>query len=259
MSIKVYEHFYFEDGVDTAKGDGDTRRLGYTVTGTNLRSDVVAAVKLEASASYDGLEIQTIEPKQTGDQIWDVFINYGTRITQSMRYSFDTSGNSARITHGFSETRYGSVPPMDAALNVQDGRVEGFDKVIPGMKFSVTQNWNKAFVTDAYLWELENLTGTINRDPFLGRAAESLLFLGASGGQESAGDPEITYHYLAGRHIQNLQIGDITGINKKAHQFIWPDWREEVDTGTHRIRKVVKGVYVNDVAEIADWSDMFPY
>lgn len=261
----IYEHWEYESGKGTAKGDGNSRTLRYTITGTNEYSVAEALLESTFPATHDSLDAQDYSLNKLGDDLFVATVNYGTRITQSQRWSFDTTGNSVRITHGLSEFRYGAaglddstVPAMDGALNVQDGNVQGYDKVIPGMKFTITNNYPEALVTDEYIETLENLTGTVNRDPFAGRAAESLLFLGATGSKGSSGDPEISHHYVAGRHAANFQIGSISGINKKAHQFVWVLWGEIPDAVAKKLRKVARGVYVNDVNEIADWDDIYP-
>lgn len=262
MTVHIYEHFYFESGDVSARGDKDTRELRYTVTGTNDRDEVLLKVLAEIDTTHDDLDLQTILPRQIGHECWDVLVNYATAITQQFRWQVDTTGNTQRITHGLSETRYAApgvtLPQMDGALNVQDGRIEGYDKVIPGMKFQISDNVDPDLIDDAWLILVENLTGTVNRDPELNRAAETLLFLGMTGGQTTSGFPEFTWHFVAGRHIQNLTIGTVTGIYKKAHQYMWPRWQEQIDTPANKVRKFLAGVYVNDVPEIADWAGLIP-
>ena len=260
-----HEGYDFETGLNTPDGRGNTRTLRFYVTDTNERDDVITASNANVPNTHDGLDLQNFKDKRLGEELWLVVASYGTHITQSNRFRFDTTGNTQRITHGLSETRYGpagvgdtSVPPQDGALNVQDGHIEGTTKIIPGMTFSITRTVPELQMTDAYVDHLEWLTGTVNRDPVLGRTAESLLFLGASGGNQSGGDAEVEFNYLSGRHLTSLTLGSVAGIVKKAHQHIWPLWSTTVDATANRTRKRITGIYVNDVADIEDWAAMLP-
>jgi hypothetical protein len=262
--INVWESHFFESGTESATSGDDTRSLEYFVTGTDSYAVARAAFESYFSLNHDGLQLQKYRLKQLGTQLWKVTTNYGNSITQSQSFRVDTTGATLRLTHGFSETRYGpggdnsTVPPQDAALNVQDGRIEGHEKIIPSMSLTLRDKYPRDWITDAYLDSVENLTGTINAAPFGGRGAETLLFLGATINQPASGDAECEFKFLSGRHIQNLTLGSVTGINKKAHQFLWPLWDTVDDTGANRNRKQIAGVYVNDVAQVVSWAGLLP-
>ena len=264
MTAKVWDAFPFQDGVESATTGEDSRNLAFYVTGTDEYDDAKAAFEAYFALTFDGLEMQRYRLKQLAQELWHVDANYGQLITQSHSFRVRTTGATARITHGYSETRYGpggnnsTVPQQDAALNVQDGRIEGHEKVIPSMELALTYRFDRTCLTDAYIDRLENLTVTINAGAFGGRAAETLLFLGAELDQPATGKGSVNYNFLSGRHIQGLTLGQVTGISKKAHQFLWPLWETIDDTTANRNRKRIAGVYVNDVAEVVSWANFFP-
>ncbi len=265
MTIKVYDANMGVEIDETIRGtDGSKVDYKWYVTGTSLYNEARSAIYAAVSDTFDALFLKKIRLIQTGLEVWEAKLAYSDLITSSIRFSFDTTGNTARVTHGYSETRYGpaglgdpNVPPMDGALNVIDGKVEGTEITIPGLKFSVTRSLPKWFLNDSYVEVLENLTGSTNLNPYLGRPAQALLFLGATGGQQGQGNPEVTYHFVAGQY-RTLAVGAITGIVKRPHQFMWPDWANDEDTTAKRLRKRCRGVYLNDVIPILDWDQLTP-
>lgn len=264
MPIKVYQDHFSPELNETRRGTGSTADFTYYITGTRIWSEARAALLAEISLEFDATILKKIRLVQIGYELFEATLNYTDAITSQARWSFDTTGNTARVTHGYSEFRFGpggpddpNVPPMDGALQVIDGKVEGTEIVIPGLKFQITQAVPKWFMNDAYVDVIESLTGTVNLATYANRAAQTLLFLGATGSQAGKGNPELTYYFVAGKHA-TLQIGQIENIEKKAHQFLWVDWADvDVETA-RRLAKLARGVYTDDVYPIRDWEPLTP-
>lgn len=154
--------------------------------------------------------------------------------TGEYKMSFDTTGGTAKFTTS-KETVATFVRPDAAvgsydfgqAINVSGNEVQGIDVVIPAMKFTVSYRQPKATITDAYIKILEDLTGTVNSGTFYGRAAGEVLFLGASGSQGTASDPQIDYHFLRSRNITGQTIGEIVNVAKKGHEVLWCVFADE--------------------------------
>ncbi|MEM0924773.1 MAG: hypothetical protein AAGJ83_01925, partial [Planctomycetota bacterium] len=116
---------WLEEGTETAT-DGDSRNREFYITGVDTYED--ARTQFESHASFqlqfDGKDLQQYRLRRLGEELWKASPVYNQRITQSQAFSVDTTGQTLRLTHGFSETRYGpggdntSVPPQDAALNI---------------------------------------------------------------------------------------------------------------------------------------------
>ncbi|WP_436716597.1 hypothetical protein U8335_04085 [Roseiconus lacunae] len=265
MTARVWEDWDYQEGEETRTGD-DTKVLRFVITGTDDYDEARTALESYFSVTHpDGQQLNKYKLRRRGDQLWKADLNYSEVITQSLSYSVKTTGATARITHGFNETKYGpagvgdsNVPGFGGALNVQDGRVEGFDKVIPAMELRLRNQFDRDLLTDAYIDSLFNLTGTLNNATFANRPAETLLFLGAEVDQPASGDGTVDYFFLAGRHITGLTLGAISGISKKAHQYLWPLWDTFDDTDANRNGKRIAAVYVDDVAEAVSWAGMFP-
>lgn len=267
MTIKVYQHPFGPNFDETRRGNDSRADQKYYITGTSLYIEARTALLTHLGAaglSLEALVLHKIRIFQTGSELWEADLDYSDLITSQRRWSIDTTGNTARVTHGYSEFRYGpaglndpNVPPMSGALSVIDGKVEGTEIPIPGLKFSVTRAVPRWFVTDAYVQVIENLTGSTNLAAYEGRPPQSLLFLGATGGQQAKGNPEFTYQFVSGQY-RTLAIGDITNIEKKPHQYMWPDWADDDDATSMRLRKRCRGVYVNDVFPVFDWTQLTP-
>ncbi len=264
MTIKVHQDHFSPELNETRRGLGSTADLTYFITGTSSWSAARAALLAEVSDTFDSTILKKIRLVQIGLELFEASLNYSDAITSQPRWSFDTTGNTARVTHGFSEFRFGpggaddaNIPSMDGALQVIDGKVEGTEIVIPGLKFQITRAVPKWFMNDAYVDVIESLTGSVNQASYANRAAQSLLFLGATGSQSSKGNPEVTYYFVAGKHA-TLQIGQISGITKKAHQFLWVDWADVDIETAKRLAKLARGVYTNDVYPIRDWEPLTP-
>lgn len=264
MPIKVYQDHFTPELNETRRGPGSTADFVYYITGTTSWSAARAALLAEVSQQFEGTILKKIRLVQIGIELFEATLNYSDAITSQPRWSFDTTGNTARVTHGFTEFRFGpagpndpDVPTMDGALQVIDGKVEGTEIVIPGLKFQITRAIPKWFMTDAYVDTIESLTGSVNQDIYANRAAQALLFLGATGSQAGKGNPEITYYFVAGKHA-TLQIGQIPNIAKKAHQFLWVDWADVDIETARRLAKLARGVYTDDVYPIRDWEPLTP-
>jgi hypothetical protein len=120
----------------------------------------------------------------------------------------------------------------------------------------VTYRQPRAVITLAYARTLAAMVGRTNAATFFGFAAEEVMFLGAKGQQGSQIDPSIDYDFLTGEHLTNFTIGGILVALKKAHEYLWADFVDEVDnTGTEpKLIQSPSAIYVDDVALTGNFS-----
>lgn len=181
--------------------------------------------------------------------------------TGEYKISFDTTGGTAKFTTS-KETIATYVAAGDdaasydfkQAINVSGGEVQGIDVVVPAMKFTVSYRQALATITDTYVKLLEDLTGAVNSATFFGRPAGEVLFLGASGSQGTASDPQIDYHFLRSRNVTGETIGDITGVAKKGHELLWCVFADEATDAW--VVKQPKAIKIERVYDLVDFAGL---
>jgi hypothetical protein len=269
--------------------DGDSRqativRLGKKATSSYVKSykifgtadDTVlhAAINAEVSAygrywQYPGvpsmqLMAESYSVSFLGDNAWQVTINYakdgaedGNQPLKRAR-SFDTSGGTQHITQAYGETKFGAnAPDQQKAIGVDSNGVNGVDIVVPQLQWQESYDVPNAFVTDAYIRGVSGVTGTTNSGVFRGFQAGEVLFVGCSGSQEwddekGRGPWSLSFRFVASKNVTGETIGDIGGVNKKGHEYVWVRY-EESESSSQLIKKP-KAVYVNKVYREEDFS-----
>lgn len=222
------------------------------------------------------LMVETYEITCVANGVFDVSVTYvkaGADADDanplSRTRSFETGGATARQTFAIGpvpERRYGTnAPDMKGAVNVKGENVDGVDIVIPSLNWSETYDVPNSYVSAAYIKTIAQMTGTVNTGSFRTFAAGEVLFLGASGSQEwdtekGDGPWRLTYKFTAspnagsGETWPALEIGDVTGIEKKGQDFLWVRYEGDVQENTF-IQKP-KHVYVNQVYRRSNFSSL---
>lgn len=221
------------------------------------------------------LRAESYSVSYLGDDAWQVSISYekqgaeddDQRDPLKRSRSFDTSGGSQHITQAAggsvttsggttvtqgSERRYppGTAPSMNNAIGVDGSSVNGVDIVAPALTWTETYDVPHQYVTANYIKSLAALTGTVNNGAFRTFAAGEVLFMGCSGSQEwddqrGNGPWTLSYKFVASPNVTAQTIGDITGIEKKGHEYLWVRYEDAVSS--NELVKKPKYVYVNKV------------
>jgi len=211
---------------------------------------------------YDGLVRQSLSIERIAEDVWEGTVRYGPRQPPQMgdsSYQFETGGGTQHITHSIQTVgRYAppgkTAPDFQGAIGVTHDNVEGVDITVPVYNFSETHYIAVELVTNSYKATLFYLTGKVNNAPFRGFATGEVLFLGASGSQRGQEDWEITFKFAASPNVQNMTIGDITGINKKGWEYLWVRYADDVDANANALIKKPIAAYVEQVYQYADFS-----
>jgi len=239
--------------------------------------------------SYPGqpnvqLRAESYSVSYLGDDAWQVSISYekqgaeddDQRDPLKRSRSFDTSGGSQHITQAAggsvttsggttttqgSERRYppGTAPSMNNAIGVDGSSVNGVDIVAPALTWTETYDVPHQYVTANYIKSIAALTGTVNNGAFRTFAAGEVLFMGCSGSQEwddqrGNGPWTLSYKFVASPNVTEQTIGDITGIEKKGHEYLWVRYEDAVST--NELVKKPKYVYVNKVYRDGNFSGL---
>lgn len=200
-----------------------------------------------------------------GDQAWRVEAVYtklgveddDQRNPLRRSRSFDTTGGTQHITQALDETAFpNNAPSQHKAIGVDANGVNGVDIIVPSLQWQEQYDVPSRYVTSTYIRSLASVTGTTNNATFRGFAAGEVLFAGCSGSQEwdtekGDGPWSLSFRFVAspnagdGASTPQLSIGDISGISKKGHEYLWVRYENDVDEQT--LLKKPKHVYVNRV------------
>lgn len=246
----------------------------YKVFGTKNDVELHAEINAQISGGNYGWQYPGVADAQLwaeqysveylGDDAWQVQITYEKKGAEPQQpdpmkraRSFDTTGGTMHITQAEYETPYpGGAPFQYNAIGVDDNGVNGVDIVVPQLQWQETYDVPTAYVSNVYIRTLATVTGTTNNANFRGLAAGEVLFMGCSGSQEwdsqkGNGPWSLTYRFVASPNagsdgsVPAITIGNITGIRKKGHEYLWV--RYESDVNSNSLIKKPKAVYVNRV------------
>lgn len=153
--------------------------------------------------------------------------------TGSFTWNFDTTGGTVTIKAAKSHVATfpdpgGDGNPFKGAIGATKDGVEGTDVIIPALKFNVTFRHPQGIINLNRVFALADATGTSNSDTFFTKTAGSFLFLGATGGDGSESEAEVTYQFAYSKNLQNAVIGGINNINKDGWDYAWLQFKDEV-------------------------------
>ncbi|MDA7492695.1 hypothetical protein N8510_01220 [bacterium] len=212
---------------------------------------------------YDGLTLKALSRERSGPESWLFTGEYNQREPDPGNYtiSIDTSGGQVQQTYAYSEAKYvatgESAPDMNGAIDVQDKKPQGVQRIIPALKLTVNAKIKTANLTTvggvvAYARLISELTGTVNNATMLGQfAAGELLFTGASG-DIIAEDPSLQFTFLSSKNATGLTVGDITGIDKNGHDYLWFSFKKDKDSATGLPQTKPRAAYVNRIYQEAN-------
>lgn len=250
---------------------GSQLEYEYTIKSTTSEGEAIQMVRNNAFPQVDytltGGQIyyrHQISVEPIGYDTWRGVARYLNKDalleTDEFQVSFDTMGDKAWISFAPSgnTTKYpAGAPDLAGAINwdKEAGKPDGYDIVVPSLRYQIRYRKAKATITYAYINTLVGLTGKVNNATFYGAAAEEMLFLGAQGVQTTDSDPEVTYHFVYSPNLTDLQYeGFAPVVSKKGHEVVWVDYNQEVQAGVPTVKPVVKNVYVHKVYETADFT-----
>lgn len=182
--------------------------------------------------------------------------------TSIMRVGFDTTGGTIKLTASKATSRYPATgrtaPDFKGAIGVKntgkDAEPEGVDIIIPGLKLTFTYRWPAGAQDLAYVKQVAGLTGRTNNATFHTFDEGELLFLGMTGELAPVGANEFQYHFLASSNATGLTIGEITGIAKKGHDYLWVVFEADQDTTAKKLVQRPLAAYVERVYDPADFG-----
>lgn len=256
------------EGTDTA--GTSTATVTWQVAGSNNFADGRTALMqlgLDPLVSggpidnvFDGLGLVSLSRERVADKIWNFTAEYKQREPEPGQYtiSIDTSGGTVMQTYAYAESRYAAsgatAPTMNGAIDVQNGKPQGVQRVIPALKVTVKAKIKTSYITSpmAYSRVISRLTGTVNNSVMFGEfAIGELLFMGASG-DVVAENPSLQFTFAASENVSNMTIGNISNITKAGHDYIWFSFKTEKDNTSGLPITAPRAAYVDRVYQYAD-------
>jgi hypothetical protein len=249
----------------------------YKIFGTADDTVLHSAINAEISANgrywqYPGvpgvqLMAESYSVSYLGDNAWQLTINYektgaddeATAPLKRAR-SFDTTGGTQHKTQAEAESRFGNnAPDQQRAIGVDSNGVNGVDIVVPQLSWQESYDVPNSYVTSAWIRGVAGVTGTTNNAAFRGFEAGEVLFLGCSGSQEwddqkGSGPWSLSFRFAASQNVTGQTIGDITGISKKGHEYLWVRYEDAVSSNS--LLKKPRAVYVNKVYKDSNFSTL---
>lgn len=263
MTISVTEKF---GSGQSSEGESRSVDLLYTIYNPDGEiTDIEAKEALANTAPvlYDGLKRHSWSVEPLGPGLWDGSVRYAKKDNEEgdSSFSFDTGGGTQHVTQSLQTV--GSYAPSGqqapnchGAIGVTHDSVEGVDVTVPIYNFAETHYLDPAMVTGAYKAALFALTGKVNSSAFRGFAAGEVLFLGASGSQRGEEDWEITFRFAASPNITGLEIGPISGVDKRGWEYLWVRYADSEDTDAKALVKKPVAVYVEQVYPTASFAGL---
>jgi hypothetical protein len=260
--------------VRKGKKAASSYQKSYKIFGTADDTVLHAAINAEISANgrywqYPGapgmsLMAESYSVSFLGDNAWQLTISYskdgaedGTEPLKRAR-SFDTTGGTQHMTQAHDESRFGSnAPDQKKAIGVDSNGVNGVDIVVPQLQWQESYDVPNSYVTSDWIRGVAGVTGTTNNSPFRGFEAGEVLFVGCSGSQEwddekGRGPWSLSFRFVASKNVTGETIGDISGVSKKGHEYLWVRYEDAVDSNV--LLKKPKAVYVNKVYRESNFS-----
>lgn len=143
------------------------------------------------------------------------------------------------------------------AIGVEDGEPKGVDILARKLSFGWTIYVAKELVTTGYVKQLAGLVGCVNSAEFLDFPAGEVLFVGASGSRRVKDDDwEITMKFVHSANVDGLTIGEIEGVSKLGHDYLWVKYEPTTDNTARMTVPKPRQVNVERVYRFADLSPL---
>lgn len=197
-----------------------------------------------------------------GHKQYIVTVPYGPRKrdTGSVTFRFDTTGATINIKaakeHIASYPAGDPADPHKGSIGVtKEGHVDGAEIVVPALKLTYSFKHPAGVIDESHARALAGVTGMVNANPFRGFEAGELLYIGSTGEDGSETEASVDYVFVASQNATGLTVGDITGIAKEGHHYLWIEFKNEVADGQPAVQP--ERVHIDRVYDPVDFASAF--
>lgn len=260
MAIKIRE----VAGMSGSEGEEGAARILLDVkrAPSDSMSAVRSAVLAFASPTLDGLALNNYEWQEEEETRRLRFtLHYSSKLPESsLRRGFDATGGTIRLYASQNTATFPragrTAPNFRGLIGVKDGDPEGVDVTIPALRLNYRYKWPANVINNAYVKACAGLVGSCCSGSFDSYGPGELLFLGLQGEIVDNLPTEITYAFAASADVSGLTIGDITGIAKGGHDYLWIAYEEVADSAAKKSVKRPLAAYVERVYRRLSWSGL---
>lgn len=219
------------------------------------------------SPSFGVLVKQEVQGEPRGPGLWNVDVIYGASKmgeVGEVEWEFDVgTGGSAHLSTSLetvgSHAASGTPPDFNRAINVKrEGaflKAQGIDVDDTKFTWSETHYLSHALVNSfTYINTLMGLRGKTNDGAWRGFAEGEVRFLNARGRGRGEWTVPVTFSFAAGPNLTDLEVGSITGIDKKAFEYMWAFHDYEEDAAASALVLAPTAVYVERIFESGDFA-----
>lgn len=204
------------------------------------------------TADFNSLPVSNVVVNEalvdlTNIQVWSVSAIYSNQEptvfpTSSTQYEFTFSAPSGRIYQSLNTRAIyhatGTYPAtmFGGKIRGQNGDDEGAD--LPNAAPTNTWTFNIATgsVTTAYQQGVEAMMGAVNSNVWQSRAADTMRFVGCSGGARNDNDWSIRFEFQFSANRTGVNLGGIPVASIHGHNLVW-DYSEQKTENTKSVRK----------------------
>lgn len=235
----------------------------YVLSGTTSKIVARALAAGFSPVLYENLVRQNIELSCQGFNVWYVDVTFGPIPPPEegeFKWSFDTTGQTKHITQAIehiAEYADGAKESHEGTIGVtENGDIEGVDVPCAGFKWTENHQLLLASYGWTYSTILGEISGMVNTGSFRGFAADTVMFMGATGGQSSK-DPlllDITYLFEYSKSVTGQTVGPISGVDKKGWEYAWVEYKTVEGAIVKQLRKKPRQVNIEQVSYREDFD-----
>jgi hypothetical protein len=258
------------------RGSNESIERLYTVIGTDDDAEAEAALLAATPSDYRDL-LRTeykVEEQQLG--LWKGTVTYSPLNLQQREpadlgstegeVSYATGSGTAKRLHSLETVnRYRDTsgdwfpvepPDFKGLIGVQKDGVEGVEIGVPAPTYRETHVFTPASLTLAYRRTVSRMAYTVNEEAFKGFEAGEALFIGAEFTQRDSEKIIGVYSFAISENETALTVGDITGIEKDGHDYLWVLYGDAEDETAEYIVKKPIAAYVERVYRRTDFASL---
>jgi hypothetical protein len=252
--------------VSKSLGDSNVLTLKYWVDGTFSEDEALQALIAQTPPVVTYFKRIGARVDSTDcPSHWDCSVSYGPAAKQSegadATFSMEIGTSMAHVTQSLGTvgmwTTAGSAAPNNHGVigGKADGSVDGVEKMIPQCSWTETHYLPKNRVNRAYFDLIYNSVATMNAAFFRSFERGEVLFIGGNlQTRMSADDFECQFKFLPLPNANNLNVGDIGGISKLGHDYLWVQYTNEVEA--NNMRPIPYRVFVERIYQFTDYDSL---
>lgn len=150
------------------------------------------------------------------------------------------------------------IPDYKGAIGVTKQGIEGCDIIVPELKWSETWTFNPAYLTWAYVGDLEGLIGRTNNATFRSFEAGEVKFLGGEISTDDSDKGKVVFNFHKESNIDVTLTPEFNTIAKDGHQYLEVEYEQKDFPLVGAIGNIPRVVRVHEVGRpglMTDGSD----